>query len=271
MARDRTSALDPNSHHCIFLGYRPNNDIRYWDIHTQAEKTAGHGEYDEMQYGDDPAQRSPASKHLLNIMTGADHKERRTDVMHEKAREIVDKPGITPIDTTQLVLDSCPPPYTATAAKFERPEEVEVLRQLQQLEMSLSIFDRSIKENVSLRGNHPTLGILVAMHEDLKNAVIVTPMMSGTSAAKIPRWRSRYRNSIIQEVDGNQITTPADLINAIREARLARKETVEITFGRPQMSAMTSDGIPQLHFDQLNVTAHHLHAIRTGEDQWNQK
>ena len=34
---------------------------------------------------------------------------------------------------------------------------------------------------------------------------------------------------------------------------------------------MTSDGIPQLHFDQLNVIAHHLHAIRTGEDQWKQK
>ena len=34
---------------------------------------------------------------------------------------------------------------------------------------------------------------------------------------------------------------------------------------------MTSDGIPQLHFDQLNVIAHHLHAIKSGEDQWNQK
>jgi hypothetical protein len=37
------------------------------------------------------------------------------------------------------------------------------------------------------------------------------------------------------------------------------------------MSSMTSDGIPQLHFDQLNVIAHHLHAICTGEDQWQQK
>jgi transposase InsO family protein len=58
MARDRTSALDPNSHHGIFLGCLPNNDIRYWDIHTQSEKTADHGEYDELQCGDDPAQRS---------------------------------------------------------------------------------------------------------------------------------------------------------------------------------------------------------------------
>jgi hypothetical protein len=119
MARDRTSTLDPNSHHGIFLGYLPNNDIRYWDVNTQAKTTAGHGEYDELQYGEEPSQQSPASKHLLNIMTGADHTERRTDIMHEKEQTVNDKPDTEPIDTTQLVLDSCSPPYTATAAKFE--------------------------------------------------------------------------------------------------------------------------------------------------------
>jgi hypothetical protein len=30
-------------------------------------------------------------------------------------------------------------------------------------------------------------------------------------------------------------------------------------------------GHAQLHFDQLNVIAHHLHAVRIGEDQWQQK
>jgi hypothetical protein len=271
MAKDRTSALDPNSHHGIFLGYIPNNDIRYWDIHTQSEKTAGHGEYDELQYGDNPTQRSPASKHLLNVMTGADHAERRTDVMHEKAVEVSTKPVSSPINTTQLVLDSVPPPYTATAAKFERPSETEILRQLQQLEMSLSIFDRSITERISLRGNHPTLGLIVEPHADLRHAIVVTQIQSGTSAAKIPRWRSRYRNSIIQQVNGEQVTTPQDLTDKIRAARITHQEHIDITFGRPQRSAMTSDGIPQLHFDQLNVIAHHLHAIKTGEDQWQQK
>jgi hypothetical protein len=96
-------------------------------------------------------------------------------------------------------------------------------------------------------------------------------MMSGTSATKIPRWRSRYRNSIIQEVDGEQITTPQDMIIKIREAKLAHKQFMEVTFGRPQMSSMTSNGIPHLHVDQLNVIAHHLHTICTGDDQWQQK
>jgi hypothetical protein len=147
MAKDRTPALDPNSHHGIFLGHIPNNDIWHWGINTQSEKTAGHGENDELQHGDNPAQRSPASKHLLNVMTGADHAERRTNAMHEKAVEVSAKPNSAPIDTTQLVLDSVPPPHTATASKFERPSEAEILRQLQQLEMSLSMFNRSITRN----------------------------------------------------------------------------------------------------------------------------
>jgi hypothetical protein len=61
------------------------------------------------------------------------------------------------------------------------------------------------------------------------------------------------------------------MIIKIREAQLAHKQFIEVTFGCPQISSMTSDGIPQLHFDQLNVIAHHLHTICTGEDQWQQK
>jgi hypothetical protein len=204
-------------------------------------------------------------------MTGADHDKRRTNVMHEKGIEVTTKPDSAPTDTAQLVLDWAPPPCTACAAKFERPSETEIFRQLQQLEMSLSTFDCSMKERTSLCGDHPTLGILVEPQEDLKRAVAVTQMQSGMSAAKTPRWRSRHRNSIIQEVDGEQITTPQELTPKIREARIARKEHVTVTFGRPQKSSMTSDGIPQSHFDQLNVAAHHLHAIGSGEDQWQQK
>ena len=74
----------------------------------------------------------------------------------------------------------------------------------------------------------------------------------------------------MQEIEGEQATTPQDVSEKIRVARQANKEHVTITFGRPQMSATTSEGIPQMHFDQLNVVAHHLHTMKTQEDQWNQ-
>jgi hypothetical protein len=59
---------------------------------------------------------------------------------------------------------------------------------------------------------------IIEPHVDLKKAVIVIQMMSGTSAAKIPRWRSRCRNSSIQEINGEQITTIQDIAMKIREA-----------------------------------------------------
>jgi hypothetical protein len=62
------------------------------------------------------------------------------------------------------------------------------------------------------------------------------------------------------------MTTPQDLKN-----KLARRQTVAITFGRPQMKFADIRGHAQLNFDQLNVIAHHLHAVRIGEDQWQQK
>jgi hypothetical protein len=183
-SKDQTSTLDPNSHHhAVFFGCLPNNDIRHWDIKTQQEKMAGHKEHDKLQCGEDPTECSPASKHMLNIMTGADHLERRTDIMHKQPVVVTDKPDLDmPMDTTQLVLDSAPPPCTATAAKFERPNctrprETELVRQLQQLEASLSVFDRSAKERISLQGNHPALGLVTEPHSDLKRAVVVTQMM----------------------------------------------------------------------------------------------
>ena len=95
-ARDRTSALNPKLHNGIFLGHLLNNDIRHWDINAQSEKTAGQGEHDELQRGNDPAQRSPVSKHLLSVMTSADHAERGTDIMHDKATKVAPKTASAP-------------------------------------------------------------------------------------------------------------------------------------------------------------------------------
>jgi hypothetical protein len=50
------------------------HNIKYWDINTGSIKTAKHDSKDEIQYGDNPHNRSPASNHLMEVFTGsADH------------------------------------------------------------------------------------------------------------------------------------------------------------------------------------------------------
>jgi hypothetical protein len=59
----RSTALNPNAQDRIFLGYRATMDnIIYWDTNAKRVRTAKHNTHDEVQYGDTPAARSPASK-----------------------------------------------------------------------------------------------------------------------------------------------------------------------------------------------------------------
>jgi hypothetical protein len=68
------TALNPNAHDRIFLGYRATMDnMIYWDTNTQRVYTAKHNTHDEVQYGNSPAAGSPASKYpkssLVHRMT----------------------------------------------------------------------------------------------------------------------------------------------------------------------------------------------------------
>jgi hypothetical protein len=62
------------------------DNMIYWDTNAQRVCTAKHNTHDEVQYGDTPAVHSPASKHLLEVITGALHDERRTDIMLETSK-----------------------------------------------------------------------------------------------------------------------------------------------------------------------------------------
>ena len=50
------------------------HNIQYWDVHTGTMKIAKHDSKDEIQYGDNIENRSPASTHLMEVFTGSvDH------------------------------------------------------------------------------------------------------------------------------------------------------------------------------------------------------
>ena len=51
------------------------DNIWYYDVHTGTMKIAWHDSKDEVQYGDDPDQRSPSSAHLIEVFTGESHED----------------------------------------------------------------------------------------------------------------------------------------------------------------------------------------------------
>jgi hypothetical protein len=64
------------------------------------------------------------------------------------------------------------------------------------------------------------------------------------------------------------VTNPADVVSIIAKKRRANCTSITVQFARPRWTATTGEGVPNLQFDQLNVIAHHLHTIRTGETLW---
>ena len=91
------------------------HNIRYWDIHTGTVKTATHDSKDEIHYGDHPYNRSPASKHLMEVFTGSSNHTTNTEPTPVELK-LKDNKAISPADIVQNALDSAPLPYTQAAA-----------------------------------------------------------------------------------------------------------------------------------------------------------
>mmetsp|Transcript_22945 Transcript_22945/g.34810 ORF Transcript_22945/g.34810 Transcript_22945/m.34810 type:complete len:104 (-) Transcript_22945:962-1273(-) len=72
--KKRPTTADPNRYDGIFLGYTGTTDnVRYWNLNRQQEGIAKHKVFDELHYGTNPKARSPASKHLIETITGTPH------------------------------------------------------------------------------------------------------------------------------------------------------------------------------------------------------
>jgi hypothetical protein len=274
----RTTKADPHSHHGIFLGYTATDTIiRYWDVHTQREKTAHHGRVDEFQYGDAPAVRSPASKFILETITGTPQQERRSDVLHEPACQVTPCTTTEPMmtDPHQIALDTTPgcipptttePTYTAAAAKVSaRLQDDELYDNIRLFNITLNPYGPSICERLSIQGNHPTAGLILIQDPNYSDTVRLQAISPGTPSAKIPRWRSRLRGAIIRRIGTQSISTIDQVITYIAETRKLKRSQIEVEFANGPDSSTNGQGVPQLHFDQLSVIARHLTSMRNDE------
>jgi hypothetical protein len=259
----RPTKADPNTYEGIFLGYGATaKNIKYHDIHSQRRKWAHHNTVDEFQYGDDPADRSTASKHILETFTQLPHAQVGGKKLHEPTAKI--KLELTPLDQypNEIDIQLEPLPYTAAAAKFERPLIDDLKQTLEQCSVSLDDSGPMISEKVILKGTHPLLGMGILPDKDNPTRMYLQNCNPNTPMSMIPRWRSRLRGAHIRSINDIPIHSIQDIKSIIHEQRQLRRPTVTIQMAKPLAPSMADHGVPQLHLDQLNVIAHHLDAIK---------
>ena len=77
---------------------------------------------DELQYRDNPANRSPASEHLMEVFTG--DSKRTTDISPESIElKLKDVQPQSPDEVLKANLNNSPLPYTAAATVKIKQEE----------------------------------------------------------------------------------------------------------------------------------------------------
>jgi hypothetical protein len=160
---------------------------------------------DEVQYGDHPDLHSPASKHLIEVITGTPHDQRRTNILLDKTaptgfETAATDPHLQPDHNLEMIDDSplpftaaaalndSPLPFNATAAKatakhVQKPEEV-LKHELLLMDITTNIHKPAVSETIALQGGHPTLGLVPEQHPEYTNTVTLTHCDPGTIAHK---------------------------------------------------------------------------------------
>jgi hypothetical protein len=187
------------------------HNIKYWDVNTGSIKTAKHDSKDEIQFGDNPYNRSPASKHLMEVFTGSADHTTATAPEHVGI-ELKDKMSTLQIDILERSLFDSPLPYTVAAAAkvnrkqqrwmnrninkmkaaFRQPEIENLKHELSTLDISTNKYVHTTSHTIPLneKAYHPTLGLIVSSYPDIKHAVELVEFQVGTSTHRhIRSWK----------------------------------------------------------------------------------
>ena len=132
------------------------------------------------------------------------------------------------------------------------------------IEMSLDIYDPSTTVTVSLNGDHKHFGF--QFRSDLQTPAI-QDCGHGTPASNIECWRSMFSNANIRAINGEIINTIAHSHQQAKELRATSTTECAVTIAHEYFGNLhTAQGLPQIHFDQLQALAHHLNCIKYGDD-----
>ena len=92
-------------------------------------------------------------------------------------------------------------------------------QELESIDLSTNMFVKTTSHLFPLDDkiiHHPTLGIRVKPHPDIKDALELVDFQRGTSAHRYIRsWKRRLKGTTITTIDGTPINNLDDIINAV--------------------------------------------------------
>lgn len=78
-------------------------------------------------------------------------------------------------------------------------------------------------------------------------------ILKSTPATQINKWRSKLRGATLLEVEGCPVQSAQDINNILKNLKARDFKKCLFTFAHSEIkSGLMSQGIPQLHIDQLN-------------------
>ena len=157
---------------------------------------------------------------------------------------------------------------------FRQPDILDLKHELETLDISTNTYIHTISHTVTLNDKqlHKRLGLVTQPHPDMNNSIELVEFQVGTTTHRhIRSWKRQLQGTIIISVNNESITNDDDIEIALRNARKNKQKNITIVFGSLVGFAMSGEGVPTLQADQLNVIAHHLNEIHTGEDLWPEK
>jgi len=126
--------------------------------------------------------------------------------------------------------------------------------------LSSDPFDQTLTVSIDVKGDHPTLGLVLTRCPD-RNRPQLKDMATSTPGARIKKWRSTLRNAYLLKLNNLPVTTVDEVINVISNARKDKLFKLQGTFATEKCYGVHPiDGNLTLYFDQMDAFAKHVYA-----------
>jgi dUTP pyrophosphatase len=165
--------------------------------------------------------------------------------------------GFRSTGTTAIVRQMAKPPATLENTTMDMSFELPY-----NIMMSQNPFDDTQQITITVKGDHPTLGVQMK-HCHHRNRLQLLDMALSTPGCRIPKWRSFLRHSYLLTINGQQIYDFSQLEQAVTDARKFGTLKLNCIFATNRSHGIhPQHGVPQLYFNQLNTIAKHLKELQ---------